>query len=421
MAIKQVFNSSAELNYPKVLPTLDLNFANTKTLDPRITFTRASGGSYVGADGLIKYAGVNEARFDHDPVTGESLGLLVEEGRTNFNPDSSNMSQWVPNGGSILFSNDTVAPDGTTTAGKLTGEGQPFHGYFKTGISLSTNTAYTISSFIKPVDQPITRFGIFSGVEWYGFVDTIWSANGTPSTFAIGGLTTRNINYQKYSNGWYRASFTFTTPSTVVLSQYAHQPDRESARKSAWFWGAQLEAGAFPTSYIPTQASTRTRAADNASITGKNFSDFYNKGTGTIFSNFSSVGSLSDNRIVYAISDNTFNNSMYLLSAVANFGNQTIQAIFLNGFGQGFLSSLGGVYRNYSFVKTAFAFENKNSAFVIDRRDVSRNFTGGIPNVNRIYLGASWSGGENFLNGHISRLTYFPKRLPNSQLQALTS
>jgi hypothetical protein len=51
MAVKQVFNTSAELDFPNVLPTLDLDFANSKTLDPRITFTRASGGSYVGADG----------------------------------------------------------------------------------------------------------------------------------------------------------------------------------------------------------------------------------------------------------------------------------------------------------------------------------------------------------------------------------
>jgi hypothetical protein len=76
-------NKSSVNNFPSVRPTLDLDFANSKTLDPRIEFTRASGGSYVGADGLIKYAGVNEARFDHDPVTGESLGLLVEEARTN--------------------------------------------------------------------------------------------------------------------------------------------------------------------------------------------------------------------------------------------------------------------------------------------------------------------------------------------------
>ena len=75
--------NTTDLNYPEIRPTLDLNFARVKALDSRITFARSSGGSYVGADGFIKYAGVNEARFDHDPVTGESLGLLVEEPRTN--------------------------------------------------------------------------------------------------------------------------------------------------------------------------------------------------------------------------------------------------------------------------------------------------------------------------------------------------
>ena len=86
MSVDQFLLSAdtTDLNYPDVRPTLDLNFARVKTLDPRITFTRSSGGSYVGADGLIKYAGVNEARFDHDPATGESLGFLVETTRTNL-------------------------------------------------------------------------------------------------------------------------------------------------------------------------------------------------------------------------------------------------------------------------------------------------------------------------------------------------
>ena len=53
MTTKQVFNTSAELNYPTVLPTLDLDFANSKTLDPRITFTRSSGGSYGGTQEVV--------------------------------------------------------------------------------------------------------------------------------------------------------------------------------------------------------------------------------------------------------------------------------------------------------------------------------------------------------------------------------
>jgi hypothetical protein len=123
MTVKQVFNTSAELDYPTVLPTLDLDFANSKTLDPRITFTRASGGSYTGADGLIKFAGVNEARFDHDQNTGESLGLLVEESRTNLVTYSEqfNDASWNKNGLSITTNTSaTTAPDGSTNAEKIT-------------------------------------------------------------------------------------------------------------------------------------------------------------------------------------------------------------------------------------------------------------------------------------------------------------
>ena len=68
-------------------PTLDQRFAKDKSLVDKvsgqnlITFTRASSATYVGSDGLIKTAANNEARFDHDPTTGESLGLLRRGGR----------------------------------------------------------------------------------------------------------------------------------------------------------------------------------------------------------------------------------------------------------------------------------------------------------------------------------------------------
>ena len=70
--------------YPQQRPTLNLNFAQSKILDPRITFTRTSTATYVDEDGFIKTADNDVARFDHDPVTGECLGLLIEEGRTNY-------------------------------------------------------------------------------------------------------------------------------------------------------------------------------------------------------------------------------------------------------------------------------------------------------------------------------------------------
>ena len=68
---------SISQNLPSTRPTLNLNFAISKTLDPRITFTRSTYATYVDKDGLIKTSAINRPRFDHTPVTGESLGLLV--------------------------------------------------------------------------------------------------------------------------------------------------------------------------------------------------------------------------------------------------------------------------------------------------------------------------------------------------------
>ena len=70
--------------YPSIRPTLDLNFAATKTLDRRITFTRDGVGTYIDDMGIIKYASNNTPRFDHDPTTRESLGLLIENSETNI-------------------------------------------------------------------------------------------------------------------------------------------------------------------------------------------------------------------------------------------------------------------------------------------------------------------------------------------------
>lgn len=79
---------SIQQNFPAISPSLSLNFARSKTLDPRITFTRTSTATRVNGQGLIEGVPANTPRFDHsyDPVSGtvKSLGLLIEESRSNL-------------------------------------------------------------------------------------------------------------------------------------------------------------------------------------------------------------------------------------------------------------------------------------------------------------------------------------------------
>ena len=189
--------------YPTTRPTLDLNFARQKRLDPRVTFTRGSTATYVGDDGLIKTAASNEARFDHDPATGESLGLLVEEARTNLFTYSQDFSTWIMNNQSVT-SNVTTAPDGTTTAYKLVeSNASEFH-----RISISTNPtgSHTMTVFAKAAERDVLTLipASTGGGDNPVYFDL---TNGTISA-SLGSATSASI--QALPSGWYRCSVTDT-------------------------------------------------------------------------------------------------------------------------------------------------------------------------------------------------------------------
>jgi hypothetical protein len=389
-------NKSSVNNFPSVRPTLDLDFANSKTLDPRITFTRASGGTYVGADGLIKYAGVNEARFDHDPETGESLGLLIEESRSNIIPYSEDFSRsdWVTFGTASKSSNVITAPDGNPTADSIT---IPTSSGVYDNIAASPNTTYTFSSYIK----------------------------GTPGTtvkillnFNVSGFTSKTVTV---SDVWQRFNVTVTSGASDanVSVQYDQGNDDQGNGNTFYVWGAQLEVGAFPTSYIPTEGSTRTRAADDASITGKNFREWYRQDEGTFITKAKYDGipiSGLANRASFATisTEGTiaswtawWDSGNYAVYVVENPQN-TYQAILTSG-----LISINQTK------KTASAYKLNDFAFTADGASPSLDTSGTVPSNAKLFIG-SLNGTAWSLDGTISRLTYFPKRLTNEQLQALT-
>jgi hypothetical protein len=410
MATKQVFNTSAELDYPTVLPTLDLDFANSKTLDPRITFTRASGGTYVGADGLIKYAGVNEARFDHDPVTGESLGLLIEGARTNLSLNSQDFTDnESPQGWKIspttsrayLIANTGIDdPSGGTTASRWASGTTSVEEliYHILPSALTIGVTYTASVWIRRV----------SGT---GAVGLVIGDNA-------GGFVTSQLDSVPYGT-WVRCSFSRTitgatgAPIRAYISVYPSNFSSGTPTRID-IWGYQVEEGAFPTSYIPTQASTRTRALDNARIIGKNFSNWYNFNEGTFISNSSILKSGIQTQIVWRVVDGT--NEISLRSP------QNIQDRFRGNIGNVFTPFPGTGNTLDTTFKAAIAY---NSA--LGRLQVGNSSDEVVPSqlptltsLNVFGIG-NFGTGSSSLNGHISRLTYFPKRLPNSQLQALVS
>jgi hypothetical protein len=425
-------NKSSQNVFPSVRPTLDLDFANSKTLDPRITFTRASGGSYVGADGLIKYAGVNEARFDHDPSTGESLGLLVEEARTNLLLRSEEFDVvWTTFASSI--ESTILAPDGTMTGVKLkedTTQNEHRVGQFSGGGT--TTNAVTFSVFLKASERTKVRLAFSILNNWVGgggaavifdlMAGTAIPNNSTPTNFSI----------TPFPNGWYRCSITGTpittiTPNCVIFIYTTTFNYTGDGTSGIYVWGAQLEQGAFPTSYIPTLGSTRTRAADNASITGKNFSEWYRQDEGTVLVNLSKRVPFHTDYInprtgLVAITQAMFR-GIYI--------DYRKDAIRVDGTSRNSATSFLAAIINTSskspnILKSALSYSIINSTFsFISNLSQNVNSQTLSPTVNKdLFIGrsvASGTGsGSQYTNGTISRLTYFPKRLPNEQLIALT-
>lgn len=402
--------------YPSIRPILDLNFAATKTLDRRITFTRDGVGTFIGEDGLVKYASNNVPRFDHDPTTGESLGLLIEESRTNQILYSTlHTDNWNVSTGAILSNNttETTAPDGTNTAGKWVGANGVIGWcsiYNKSVISVTSGTTYTYSVWAKATHSDFTGFNISGDVRDGGGItitaNFVLSGDGSVSgTYDSASIT-------KYPNGWYRCVATATSDATTNEEPGFRPTANGDGTKGFYAWGYQVEAGSFPTSYIPTSGSTVTRGADLAKITGTNLTDFYNQPEGTIFADYKVIQ--SDPEIMY-LSNNTSSKRIGLYEAASAqtrflIGNNGTQADTTDSDG----TTVGDNIKSAGAYKLNDIVAAKNG--VISSTDTSATIPDGI---DRAYIGGYYNGTAEGVLG-LRRLSYYNKRLPNAQLQGLT-
>jgi hypothetical protein len=395
--------------------SLDLQFARTKTLDSRITFTRASSGTFVGSDGLIRTAVTDAPRFDHNPTTGECLGLLVEEQRTNYATQSESFSSWTvqqltqstaavaaPNGASTvqLFTEDTTTNTHRLFASPSTGQ-----------------TTHTFSVFIKNASG--TRRVRIESDDASGVRQSILF-NLQSGTIENNSGSWTGVFIAPYPNGWYRIGGTITdnggtTLFVVGLSSGNIASYTGDGTSGIYLWGAQLEAGAFPTSYIPTTTSAVTRSADVASISGTAFSSFYRQDQGTIYCQGLIPPGLGNFPTFHNASDGSANNNWSQYAHTSGlYANLKTGNVVQGDPGVAGSTVVGNAYR----LSTAFAENNLCSAWngVIGSPDTSAAMPTAL---SEIRIGAARTGGAA-INTTISRLTYWPQRLSNSTLQEIT-
>lgn len=392
--------------------SLDLQFAADKTLSarrgPNPVLTRSqvspTGSTYVGSDGLIKYADADVARFDHNPLTPFACkGLLIEEQRTNLYSRSDDFanSTWGKPQASIQ-PNITTAPDGTTTADKLIEDTTPSSVHSISVVVTPPATPHTLSVFAKKGERDfiVLRLG---GLNGFFNLNT--------------GVALTNVNsptITNFGNGWYRCTVTSSagTQGSFQMSANGITTSYTGDGTSGIFiWGAQLEAGSFPTSYIPTTAGSVIRSADVCSITSADFTRMYNQAEGAMLVN--AFTSANGNRTVVASDDNTANEMVRLRT-------EGVDPFFRVTDGGSDLVAIdsGTVIANTAF-KLAGAYKVNDFASVINGGTVGTDVAGTIPTVDRMRIGAGQAG--DTMCGCISSLRYYRKRLSDAKLQAFTT
>ena len=371
-------------------------------------YTVTTSAPVVKYQPVLQTAASGAARFDHDPVTGESKGLLIEEGQTNLIKYSGDFNAATANTGynwifgstlSSLYSYipaQKIAPDGTQTGVEFVSTANTSQGLFlrSSGISFGAAT-YTASIWVYVPTQ--------TGVNNWGMLVDFQDEEST----VVNGVTS--------FDQWHRISVTVTISATRSYLDFNIRRNNISPVNSDFFkfyvWGAQVEAGSFPTSYIATAGSTATRVAEYASITGTNFSDFFSNQVGTFYAQFGVVDAghaeIGERLLTVYPSDSTevkYNIEGYRVEVRSegtwngiNFSNES-----RNG---------GRVALGFDFTGFSAASSGADASSITAQPTHKQ--------AGRMFIGSAQQYGHCCCC--IPKISYYPKRLSTATLKAMTT
>jgi hypothetical protein len=477
--------------------SLDLPFAATKSLTARVgptpTFTRGSGATYIGSDGLIHgidtsttsnsisaasktftlaatagqdqlwrtgdaveasngsnimvgtvtsydaatqslvcnmtsiggsgtftswRIGYRGPRFDHTSA-GDCRGLLIEEGRTNLLQRSEEFANayWSVVR-STITTDAATSPDGATTAEKLIADTTAAinHRVDRGSITLALNTVHTVSVFAKASEY--TGLGLGVGLSATEGVRFSLVGAGTATSVLAGNTGT----IQQLPNGWYRCTCTFTSDATTATHRVAIYVGQNGTTTSytgdgtsgIFIWGAQLEAGSFATSYIPTTTASVVRSADVCSITGGDFNNFYNQSEGTLTVKVEEFRRGTSYSTVVEIFNGLSYSGNRLGVVFGGLRSGVISPVEISLFSGGPAQYQTATTSTSSGYTAAIAYATDNV-----RGSLNGNLLAADTPPSNVNIGANTIRFGS-IGIHIAAVRFYKKRLPDAKLQALT-
>jgi hypothetical protein len=368
-----------------------------------IDFTRASAATRVNASGLIESVASGVPRLDY--TGGGCPSLLLEPQRTNLALRSEQFDDaaWITNASPTITANTTIAPDGTTTADTIAATAANSGAYQVPAVA--NGVAYSFSVYIKNISGATN---VLLGCDLNPLTATINFNPTTGQIISLGGSITSS-SVTNVGNGWYRVVGTYIstgTQNTLIIFG--------TGVMSFAVWGAQLEAGSYPTSYIPTTSAAVTRAADEASKTA--VSGLIGQTAGTLYAEIDATNFAADDRIL-AISDGTSDERIVLQKGA----NATLQAIITTASGSvadiaTASGTTAGVY------KIALAYATNDFVLYVNGSQIGTDTAGAVPACSQVFVGKiETSATTNQLGDRIRAAAIYTTRLSNTELAALTS
>ena len=348
---------------------------------------------------------LNIPRLDYS--NGTCPSLLVEPQRTNLLTYSSSFDNaaWVKLNVSVT-ANSVTSPSGIQDADSLTeNTANTEHVIYRNG----TGTSNTFSFYAKANGR--NWVAVLSNDGTFTFFDI---ANGTLGTVA----STSTATIVDAGNGWYRCTI-YNSHVTFGASIYLSTGNGiieylGDGTSGAYIWGAQLEVGSYPTSYIPTTSASVTRNADVISKTG--ISSLINSEEGVLYAEIAALANDLTNRRI-SINDNSTTNSIALIlkdtsnliGAVVRVGGSVVADISAT------------VSSQTSINKCAIKFKANNFALWINGVEVGTDLSGSTFSANTLTkLSFDRGDGNDIFYGKCKNLIVFPSALTNDELERLT-
>lgn len=379
-----------------------------------LTYSAPSAKWVMGPAGLLVES-TGKLPFEWDS-SGNLLGILVEEARTNLCTYSEKFDNAAWSTTEITVAADsTTAPDGTTTADKVTpSTGTNYH-RINNAAAVAADTTGTLSCFIKPngYTQVALRENSSTGAA---AVFDLTGSGSVDGTHAPGGTTINSATVTALPNGWYRCAFSYTKggSSSSSLGIYVIDGSWTSGdphsvtyagdgTSGCYVWGAQHEVGAFPTSYIPTIGSTVTRAADNISLATSAFP--YSTSVGTVFAQASSRFSAGTSP-ASAIDSN----GRWLY--VGNAGE-------VRSYDGVNITQAASTISDGAVFKAAAALGSGSSSITQNGATADTGTFDNTMGTGTYYIGSGYTAA--YMNGHIKRLMHLPRKMSAAEIQTLTT